>query len=217
MKVDDMENRLRNAKFRHLTEDELNYYHDQKLDIIGQAWADAHLQICLICEQRLNLLKEENSILKNQEVTADDVALVRRIMQQTGRQHQSPDSHTKAVPLEDRFPDYLRQLVDSWHSFFIQQQALRAKRGSSKAIWHGQSEDGFMKAHATLERDASLTIHFSSDDLSLKGLRFNVSLGSMSREISLQLVSNSEVYAKVKIARRQLPINLADIKIKPIL
>jgi hypothetical protein len=217
MKVDDMEKRLRNAKFRHLTEDELNYYHDQKLDIIGQAWADAHLQVCLICEQRLELLKEENSILNNREVTADDVALVRRIMQQTGRQRQSSDSHTKAVPLKDRFPDYLKQLVDSWHSFFIQQQAVHTKRGSSEAIWHGQSEDGFMKAHATLEKDASLTIHFSSDDLSLKGLRFSVSLGSMSQEISLQLVSKSGVYAKVKIARRQLPINLADIKIKPIL
>jgi hypothetical protein len=217
MKVDDMEKRLRDAKFRHMTEDELNYYRDQKLDLISQAWADAHLQMCLICEQRLELLEEENSILNNREVTADDVALVRRVLQQAGQKEQSPDSYTKVDPLKNRFPDYLRQLVDSWHSFFVQEQAVHAKGGNSEAIWHGQSEDGFMKAHATLEKDASLTIHFSSDDLSLKGMRFNVSLGSMSREISLQPVSNSEVYAKVKIARGQLPINLADIKIKPIL
>jgi hypothetical protein len=215
MKVDKMEKKLRDAKFRHLTEDELDSYHDQKLDIISQAWANAHLRMCLICEQRLELLKEENSILNNREITTDDVALVRRVIQQTGRQ-QAAASHARGVPLKERFPDYLRQLAESWHSFFMQQRAVRATRGNSEAIWHGQSEDGFMKAHATLEKDASLTIHFSSDDLSLKGLRFNVSLGSMSREISLQPVSNSEVYAKVKIARRQLPINLADIKINPI-
>jgi hypothetical protein len=220
MKSEDLKERLRDAKFRHLTEDELDSYHDQTLDTIGQGRADAHLQVCLICEQRLAILKEESAILENREVTADDVALVRRVMRQMGLQEESYDARKeeakKVVPARDRFAESLRQIVVSWQAHFMPREAVRGTRGSGKAIWEDQGEDSYVKAYATLERDASLTIHFYSDDLSLEGRRFKVSLGAMNREITLELEAASRVYAKVEITRYQLPINLAAIDIQPV-
>lgn len=219
MKFDDTEKKLINEKFRHLTEDELNSYHDHKLDMIHQALADAHLEVCLICEKELTRIKEERATVDYREVTAEDVALVKRVMQQMGLKQQpadpQPTEAANAVSLKERFSDRLRQIVESWQAYFMQQEAVRETLGSGEPIWEGQSKDGAIKAHARVEKDASLTIHFSSNDLSLEGMRFNVSLGLMNREITFQLASESEVYTKVEVTRYQLPINLADIKITP--
>jgi hypothetical protein len=220
MKLDNLEKQLRAAKFSHLTEDELDYYRDQKLDTVSQARADAHLKLCLICERRLQLLNEESAASYNQDISTEDIALVKRVMQRKGQQQQSSDSQpieaTNRVRLKNRLADGLQQIVESWQAHFLRQEPVRGIRDSNKAIWQGQSKDGSMKAYATRKKNASLTIHFSSNDLSLEGQRFNVSLGSMNRDITLQLVSESEVYAEVEITRYQLPINLADLQIKEI-
>src|ERR1044072_9763372 len=84
MKTEDLENELRNIKLTHLTESELAAYCDQELDPIRRARAEAHLKQCFICERQLALLREESATLSNQQITADDVALVERLMQQIG-------------------------------------------------------------------------------------------------------------------------------------
>lgn len=220
MKPENMEKKLREAKFHHLTEEELDSYYNKKLGAIRQTIAEAHLRLCLICEQQLKLLEEESAKSENREVTADDVAMVRRIMKQMELKQQPADPRpplsANVVSLDDRFADNLQQITESWQSYFIERKSVRPASRSGETIWQGESSDGSMKAHATLGKDASLTIHFSSDDLSLEGHRLDVNIGSMRREITLQLVSESEVYTKVKITRNQLPLNLADIKITPI-
>jgi hypothetical protein len=42
----------------HLTMDELDSYHDQKLDAISRALADVHLKDCRICRESLSLFKK---------------------------------------------------------------------------------------------------------------------------------------------------------------
>lgn len=219
MNSDDVEKQLRAAKFSHLTEEELNSYHDQKLDTVGQARADAHLKLCLICEHRLGLLKE-SAASDNREITAEDVELVRRVMQRVGLQRQPSDSKqaeaTTIIPLRDRLNDYFRQIAESWQAHFMRQGAGRGTRDGGEKVWQWQIEEVDLKAHATMEKNVGLIIHFSSSDLSLEGVRLNVRLGSVNREATLQRVSETEVYAKVEIPGRQLRKALVDMSIERI-
>jgi hypothetical protein len=220
MKLDDVENQLRSAKFSHLTEDELDSYHGQKLDTANHARADAHLKLCLICEHRLQLLGEKSTSFDDQEITAEDIAIVKRVMKQMALRQQPSDSKpaeakTK-IQLRDRLNDYLRQIVENWRAHFKLQQAVCGTRAGGEEIWHGQDDGGNLRARAIVEKNAGLTIHFSSNDLSLEGARLNVRLGPVTRVITLHLVSESEVYAKVEIPRRQVPRTLMNISIEDV-
>jgi len=206
MKFDHTEKMMMDEKYRHLTEDELYSYHAQALDAVGQARADAHLKLCLRCGRDLDILKQERARPENRQVTASDIAMVRRLRQEQASELQRAKAGNE-VPIKDLFTGYLGQLVDSWQSYFRQKQKQDG--------WQWESKDGRMRAYVVSGEDAGLTIHFTSDDVRLEGTSFNVHLGSINRMITLQLVSDSEVYAKVDITRYQLPINLAAIKIEP--
>jgi hypothetical protein len=204
----DLKKSLKDEKYRHLTDEELDSYYDQTLSAIVKALAVAHLEICLFCENRLEQIRKER------EVTPEDVALVRRVMQQMGLKTSSSDSRaTEATSLKDRFDESLRQLAEIWNAFFRKQVFVH--RGD-EPVWKGQSEGGYIQARATLEKDASLVIHFSSEDLSLEGKRFSVSLGSMKQRITMQRLPESKVYAKFVLTRYEIPVKLDKIKIRPV-
>ncbi|HYP27825.1 MAG TPA: hypothetical protein VE262_14000 [Blastocatellia bacterium] len=217
MKLDDPEKELRATKYHHLTEDELDSYHDQTLDEIGQARVRAHLKLCLICDERLELLREESAALNDREVNAGDVELVRRVMQQMGLQKPKPAS---PLPLQARLAEYFRQAVMSWRAHFmpaaVRGAGHRGAGDSGEEVWHWQSEDGILKARATLERNADLVIHISSSESALDLVRLKIRLGLFSEEITLRRVSNSEISARVEIPRRQRPKNLSDISIEAV-
>ena len=219
MKTDDLENELRNLKFTHLTESELAAYCDQEVDQIGRARVEAHVKKCFICERQLELLREENTALSQRTITADDVAFVERLMEQTGqapgRSPASPAEIATELPLQKRLAEYLRQMVASWQISFGH-GALRGEAVQGEEVWRWQSEDGKLQAHATIEKNADLTIHLSSKDMELEGSRLNVRLGTMSHEITLQQVSESEVDARVAVPWRQRPRNMADISIESV-
>jgi predicted Zn-dependent peptidase len=210
----DLKKKFADEKRRHLTDDELDSYYDKTLSAIDKALADAHLRICLICENSLERIRKERVI------TDDDVALVRRAMQQRKLKPSSSDSRNaeaaNSISLKDRFNEYLQQLEESWRAFFGQMEFARGTHYGDEPFWQGQSDDGLMKIYATLRRDAGLTISFSSHDMSLEGMRFSVSLGTMNQEIALQRVSESEARAEIEVTRYQMPIKLEGIKIQPI-
>jgi hypothetical protein len=217
MKLDDLEMELRNLKFQHLTEEELVSCYEERLDEVGQARALAHLKLCLICDRRLTLLKEETRAIETPDGTAGDVALARRMIQQT-KPHQlfsnsmSPQASAE-LRLSERLGECFRQAVASWQAHFTL-QVMRGTRSAGKEVWRWQSEDGLLEAHAILEKNADLTIHFSSNEPGLEGVRLNVSLGPLSRKTTLRRVSESEVYGIVKVTKRQRPENLAEISIE---
>lgn len=219
MKLDDLEKELRNLKFRHLTEEELVSCHEQRLDEVGQARVLAHLKLCLICDRRLTLLKEERKALDTSEIAAGDIALARRVIQQTALQRHLTDSEptgtTTRLRLSERLGECLSQIVASWQADF-KLEALRGTRSSGEEVWHWQSEDGFLEARVTLEKNADLTIHFSSNEAGLEGVRLIVCLGPLSLSTTLRRVSESEIYANVKVPKRQRPKNLADISIEAV-
>jgi hypothetical protein len=218
MTLNDLEKDLRNAKLHHLTEGELDSYLDQGLDDIGLARAEAHLKLCFICEQRLEVLKEEGLALKDRQVSAEDIALVKRQMKQIGFQQQSsaPSSTDASTgpSITDRLAEHLRQMVKSWQAHFLPLTPARSAGDEGEELWQWQSEDGTLNARAILEDTGDLTIHFTSRELNWEGTSLRVSLGEVSRETTLRRVSESELYASVEIPRTQLAIDLTDISIE---
>jgi hypothetical protein len=199
MKTNDLENELRNLKFMHLTESELAAYCDQQLDQIGRARVESHLKQCFICERQLELLREESEALSNRATTAEDVAFVERLMEQTG-QAQKPSAVgsseiTREPPLRERLAEYLRQMIANWLVSF--ETVRHSEQGEE--VWRWQSEDGHLRARATMEKNADLFVHFSSNEMELEGARLHFRLGEFSQEMTLQRISETEVYAQVAI------------------
>jgi hypothetical protein len=216
MNKDDLENELRNLKLVHLTEGELNAYCEQKLAPIPRARAEAHLKHCFICARQLLLLREEKEALSG-EPGAQQAAMVKRLMAPARPPRKSPAArpieNAEGVPLQERLTEYLRPMVASWQTYF-KQQAGREVIRLGEEVWRWQSEDGQLWAHAMMEKKAALTIHFSSSEMALEGARLYVRLGPAQREITLERISDGEVYAKVAVPLRHVQQNMADISIE---
>ena len=217
MQQSDLEEELRKAKFDHLTADELVAYRDKKLDKIGLTRAEVHLKLCLICEESVELLRGELAALENQEITPEQVAVVRRVMEQTGLATEpspaGPAEIAKEFPLQERLAEYLGQMAASWRISFGQ-GALRGEADQGEEVWQWQSKDGKLHARATIQKNADLTIHFSSNDMELDGARLNIRLGKLSQETTLWRISESEVAAQVAVPWPYRQGNMADISIE---
>ena len=214
MMIDELENELRNLKLIHLTEGELLAYCDQELDQIARARAEVHLKHCFICERQLELLREETAALTNRLITSEDVAFVERLMDQTGPA-QKPFAHGPAeiareLSLQEHLAEYLRQMIANWQ---IQFKPVR-RSDQGEEVWRWQSADGCVQARAIMEKNADLTIHFSSNEMTLEGTRLSFRLGSMSQELTLRRISESEVAAQVAVPPRYRQGNMADISIE---
>ncbi|HST23399.1 MAG TPA: hypothetical protein VLR90_19955 [Blastocatellia bacterium] len=214
MTFEDIINEYKNARSRHLTEDELDAYYYNKLNMAIRARADAHLKDCLRCNKQLADLREESAVLINRERTAEDHALIDRAMQQVESQRDTAGSKTTrpvmSPALLGRLVEYLEQVVRDWKAYFGQ---LEATRGSVD-VWEWQSEDGALKARAVQEEDNSLTIHFASNEMDLEGVRLKVRLGPIEHETTLERLSESEVSAQIRVSRYELPKKPSDISIE---
>jgi hypothetical protein len=209
MKPKDIEQLLEKAKYRHLSEERLVSYRDNQLDKTGRALADAHLRLCLICERRLTFLKEEQEALESYVITEQDRALIERAMKKV-------DSVTRAVnplPTEmQRLASYINDLLNAWILPFSQ-PAMRGGEDSDE-VWKYESEDGLLTAWATLESDASLSVHFSSPELAWEGARIRFRLGPFSKEVTLQREGDAGVAAKIEIPRHERAKKMDDISIE---
>src|ERR1044071_3739426 len=177
MKRKDLEYELRNLKFIHLTESELVAYCDNERDQIRRARMEAHLKQCFICERQLELLREESAALRDRRITDEDVALVDQMLRRAQNSVVAEPLEIEIeASLQERLAEYLRQMVESWRAFFMK----GATRGNqSEVVWQWQSKDGGLRVRATMEKNADLIIHFSSNELNLDGARLNVHLGEM--------------------------------------
>lgn len=193
MGTQDIEQLLKNAKYAHLSEATLLSYRDSQLDEIGVALADAHLSRCLVCYSKLTFLREEEAaqtITGKPEVRAGDYF------------------HAE-MP---RLGSYIDDLLNSWLVLF-RQPVMRGTRDGDE-VWKYESEDGLLQARATLERDASLTVHFTSPELAWEGTRLRFRLGPFRKEVTLQREGDSGVAAKIEIPRRERAKRMDDISIE---
>lgn len=181
------------ARVKHLSETTLVSYRDDQLDRIGLALADTHLRLCLICQRRLSFLREE--LLEGQPMT-----------------ELPPERKTTDIQTElQRLSAYVSDLLNAWIVPFSEKATRGA--GDGDVIWRYESEDGMLTAWAVLEKNASLTVHFSSPELAWEGARILFRLGPFSKEIALQR-QDSGVAARIEIPRRKRAKNMADISIE---
>jgi hypothetical protein len=207
MGLEDIEQLLKDAKFRHLSEATLISYSDDQLDKVGLALADAHLSLCLICKRRLTFLKEEAEALESYVMTEEDRASIEQLIKPEPV-NRLPDYISNEL---QRLNSYVRDLLNAWIVPFS--KAAMRGAGDGDEIWRYESEDGMLTAWAVLEKNASLTVHFSSPELAWEGARILFRLGPFSKEIALQR-QDSGVAAKIEIPRRERAKNMADISIK---
>ena len=217
MSTNNLEDELRNLKFAHLTDAELAAYCDQELDPMRRARVEAHVKECFRCEKELALLLEESAALSHRQISAEDVALVGRLMEQMGSAPKpsaaGPAEVAREVPMQERLAEYLREMIVRWQIDFGQ-GALRGEADQGEEVWRWQSEDGRLHARATIEKNADLTFQFSSNDMDLEGARLNFRLGKLGQEVTLRRVSESEVAAQVAVPWPYRQGNIADISIE---
>lgn len=193
MDTQDIEQLLKNAKYAHLSEATLLSYRDSQLDEIGVVLADAHLNLCLVCDRRLDFLREEAAVLT---MTAEP------------ERSAGDYFHTEM----QRLASYIDDLLNAWMVLF-RQPAMKGA-GDGDEVWRYESEDRLLKAWAMLESDASLTVHFASTELAWEGARIRFRLGPFSKEVTLQREGDSGVSAKIEIPRPERAKNMADISIE---
>jgi hypothetical protein len=210
MEPKNIEQLLKNAKFKHLSEETLVSYRDSQLDELGLALADAHLELCVICEQRLDFLKEEAEALQSYEVTEEDRVSIREIVRKLEPQTKATDYIQTEI---QRLRSHIENLLVAWITPFSQPVRRGASHGD--VIWRYQSKDGLLRAWAVLEqKSASLIVHFSSPELAWEGARIRFRLGPFSKEVTLQREEDSGVAARIEIPARQRARNMADISIE---
>jgi len=218
MKIDDLETALKNAKFLHLTDDLLISYRDQKLDELSRRRADAHLELCLICERRLLLFQEERTELSRQDETTDeDIDLVKSVLQLANGEDSSTSKSEEAsadTSLMARFAEYIREATADWQTYFKQLVPMRATSPAGVEIW--RFEDKEFTTYAILEPTADLTLHFSFINPRLEGARLRIKAGLLVEEITLRRISETEVRAEIRIPKRLRPGNLADVTIETV-
>lgn len=208
MKPKDIDQLLESGRYKHLSEETLVSYRDNQLDRIRAALADAHLRLCLICQERLAFLKEEAEAVANYVITEEDRAAI----QQTVRDLKAETNAPGLVSTEiQRLTAYIRDMLVAWIVPFSEE--MRGG-GDGDEIWRYESEDGMLTAWAVLEKNASLTVHFSSPELTWEGVQLRFRLGPFSKEITLQREGDSRVVATIKIPRRERARKMNDISIE---
>ena len=212
--ADDLENELQNLLLVHLTESEMIAYLEQKVDQMLRARIEIHKERCFICRRELENRQQEYAALSNRARTKEQIAFVDRAIEEAERKKKTAPT----LPLKDRLSDYLEQIRAAWRTYFGQLEPVHRGGEAERVVWRWESDDGALKAWAALEKNSSITIHFSSDDPGLGGTRLKVGLGGFSQEITLEPLpaSASEIYAKVMVPKEKRPRNLEEISIEVI-
>src|SRR5829696_3348010 len=158
MRTEDIEQLLERARFKHLSESMLVSYNDNQLDEVGQALADAHLRLCLICERRLTFLKEESEALESYQITDEDKASIKKALGQ-------PESGlTDYIAAElKRLNSYVQEVLEAWRSPYPK-LALRGGPDGDEP-WDIQSKDKVFTVRTVPNKRGGLTVQFSSTEL----------------------------------------------------
>lgn len=219
MKRNDLDEKLRRAALAHLTASELVGYRDAKLDRVGLARAEAHLKMCAICEESMELLREERTALEKGEISPEDLAVIKRaagITDESAEKAKSPGVRKPVdVPsLTVRLSDALLELMSGWRDFFGQLRPVHHGGEGGREIWRQKTKDGLFEMWAVWEETTNLSIHFSSSETELEGRRLQIELGRIKDEITLERKSDTEVRGKFAVSKYQRPKDLSRLSVK---
>ena len=207
MGTEDIEQLLGRARFKHLSESTLVSYNDNQLDEVGQALADAHLRLCLICERRLTFLKEESEALENYEVTEEDIASIRNLFGKP----ESKLANFISAELH-RINTYVQEAMAAWRLPY-RKLAMRGSPEEDDERWKYESEDRVLSVRRSSDRRGNLTVQFSSTELRWEGFRILFKLGSFHKDVTLQRKGN-KVTAKIVIPKAERTKKMRAISIE---
>src|SRR5262249_39347908 len=194
MDIEDVENGLRNAKFLHLVDDVLISYRDNLLDAIARKQVDAHLELCLLCERRLEFFQQERDALDNLNGFCLGVDAPAGARQQ--------------------FADYLREAVSNWKAYFAQRKLVRGGPESGVEFWRWQSKNQVFNISAIRESNLDITLRISTSDAQLAGCRVKVMMGRFTGEATMQPFREPEIRAEARIPRNKRPRDMSDLSIE---
>jgi hypothetical protein len=195
MGTEDIEQLLERARFKHLSESTLVSYNDDQLDEVGQALADAHLRLCLICERRLTFLKEESEALENYVTTEEDKASITKLL--ANRKSKLADYISAEL---ERFNSYVQELLAAWT---LPHRKLAMRDGPEHSeVWQYKSKDGVLTVRTSSNRKDDLTVQFSSIELGWEGFRIHFRLGAFHKDVTLRRKGN-KVIAKVVVPKQE--------------
>lgn len=206
MGTDDIEQLLERARFKHLSESTLVSYNDNQLDEVGQALADAHLRLCLICERRLTFLKEESEALETYKITDEDKASIKRLVGQ-------PKSRlTEYISAElERFDNYVQEVVAAWRLPFRKLAMRGGPEGDEP--WELQTKDKVFTVRTVTNKRGDLTVHFSSTELRWEGFQIHFKLGPFHKDVTLVRKGN-KLTAKIVVRKQERPKKMRDVSMK---
>lgn len=207
----DIEQKLKSATLRHLTDDELLAYRDNELDEITLGRAQAHLKRCVLCENSLAFHREEAARLAAVEITPEDLEVARRVMKELNAAHPLK-TRPSAPSLIERLKEYLLDSTEVLQAYFLPLAATRDSSENELKKWI--SGDGLFDVSITLQDTADLAIHIHSKERGFIGQRIRVRLGSFTDEAILKRASESEVYARIEVPKEKRPRNLGSISIE---
>lgn len=192
---------LESAKLKHLSETMLVSYQENKLDKIQRAIAESHLQDCVICPRRLAFLKSEAEAVANYELTDED--------------HAANEKFVSGLRPKKKARDYVASLLKDAEEAWILSFSRLATRGAGDGdeVWRYKSKRGALTVRGVLEKNASLTVHFSSPRLAWEGTRIRFQLGTFSKEITL-ILEGDGVAAKIRIPRAKRPKKMKKFSIE---
>jgi hypothetical protein len=205
MRTEDIEQLLERARFKHLSESTLVSYNDNQLDEVGQALADAHLRLCLICEQRLTFLKEESEALESYQITDEDKASIKKALGQ-------PESRlTDYIAAElKRLNSYVQEVLEAWRLPYRKLAMRGGPEGDEP--WEIQSKDKVFTVRTVSNKRGDLTVQFSSIELRWEGFQIHFKLGPFHKDVTLHRKGN-KVTAKVVIPKQERSKKMRDVSI----
>jgi len=181
---EEMERELNRAVFTHLSEEELGAYYNDTLSEGARVRLNAHLKRCLICNRRLETMKEVLSPPEpvphdTQEVVLSDLRrFLLQAVERDGLLTRSMSLHRSILSNEFRV---------------LRSREFVTENVPPPGKYDGQTEDGYLHWNGAEDaRTGNLVIRFTSPHMTLAGSTLLVRLGDLIQKVQLKPVRNKK-------------------------
>jgi hypothetical protein len=213
MSLSDIEKKLSEARLAHLSDDELTTYAGGEVAAITSARVKIHLGLCLVCERRLAVLREESSYLKG-EVPAAAMSEMVKESELNPRNHtlgpawrgQTPAAKSSAARLWARLATALRGVAltpDLTDGARLNDAYPLAAEGGRN--WeYNQTEDGSLRWGVGEDGEGNRHVTVASPVTAFEGRKLRLRAGDWQREVVLRRVAPGQVGAEAIITRDEI-------------
>jgi hypothetical protein len=184
MSLSDIEKELGDARLAHLSDDELTSYGVGEVGAATSARVKTHLGLCLICERRLAVLREELTYVEGTV----------------------PAAKSLAVELWARLAGALRDIVltpDLTGRARLNNAYPLAAEGDRN--WeYNQTEDGSLRWGVGEDGEGNRYVTIASPVTAFEGRKLRLRAGEWQREVVLRRVAPGQIGAEAIITREEI-------------